>query len=47
MFGRLTRRFAGGRDDEFCECRRCGTAVERPGTPCPACGARDIASYEL
>lgn len=37
----------GSRPGEFCECRHCGTTVERPAAGCPACGSDEIARYEI
>lgn len=31
----------------FCECRDCGTAVDRPATACPNCDSEELAVYEL
>lgn len=29
------------------ECRNCGTALAPDDTECPACGAAEVATYEL
>jgi uncharacterized OB-fold protein len=48
MLGRLRRAIARTpRPGEFCECRRCGTAVDPPDLVCPDCGSREIARYDL
>ncbi|MHC3439902.1 hypothetical protein ACYJ1Y_17905 [Natrialbaceae archaeon A-gly3] len=31
----------------FYECRHCGTTVESPDDPCPACDHEEIAEYTL
>jgi len=44
---RLRRRVAGDEQGQRkYECRRCGHKLVTAG-PCPACGADDVATYEL
>jgi rubrerythrin len=34
-------------DDTIHECRHCGTTLEADLDECPACGRREIVSYDL
>jgi anaerobic ribonucleoside-triphosphate reductase len=46
MLGTL-KRAVGRTTNDFRECRRCGTTLDRPAARCPACGSRDVARYEI
>ncbi|WP_336037274.1 rubredoxin-like domain-containing protein [Halobacterium yunchengense] len=41
------RELLAGRTRTHHECRNCGTVLDEPAEECPACGASEIASYDL
>jgi ribosomal protein L37E len=48
LLWRLRRRLVGPSTERFqFECRRCGRSIHEPHQHCPACGAADVARYEL